>query len=115
MLAIRARTLGGVSWWSLMARNFVFVLLVILVLLLATIFAALNPGLIELDYAFGETEIQTSVALTIAFGVGWVFGLLCAGIVLLKTINERRKLRKSLRLAEAEVKTLRSMPIQDAD
>jgi putative membrane protein len=98
-----------------MARNLIFLLLIFLVLLLATILAALNPGMIELDYAFGETEIQTSLALTIAFGLGWLFGLLCAGFVLFKTFNERRKLRKSLRLAEAEVKTLRSIPIQDAD
>ena len=98
-----------------MARNLIFVLLIVSVLLLAIIFAALNPGTIELDYAFGETEIQKSLALTMAFGVGWIFGLLCAGIVVLKAIFERRKLRKSLHLAEAEVKTLRSMPIHDAD
>ena len=98
-----------------MARNLVFFLLLLLAVFLAIIFAALNPGMIELDYAFGETEIQTSLALTLAFGLGWLFGLLCAGIVLLRTFNERRKLRKSLHLAEAEVKTLRSMPIQDAD
>lgn len=112
---IPALSPGVVSWWSRMARNLIFFLLIVLVLLLAIIFAALNPGLIELDYAFGEMEVQTSLALTLAFGLGWLFGLLCAGIVLLKTLNERRKLRKSLRLAEAEVKTLRSMPIQDAD
>jgi len=98
-----------------MARNLLFILLVILVLLVAIIFAALNPGMIELDYAFGETEIQTSLALTMAFGVGWVFGLICAGLALLKAFNERRKLRKALQLAEAEVKTLRNIPIQDAD
>jgi uncharacterized membrane protein YciS (DUF1049 family) len=98
-----------------MVRNFVFVLLVVSVLLLAVIFAALNPGVITLDYIFGETQMQKSLALTIAFGAGWVFGLLCAGIALLKAINERRKLRKSLHLAEAEVKTLRSLPIHDAD
>jgi hypothetical protein len=36
-------------------------------------------------------------------------------LILLRTLNERRKLRKSLNLAEAEVKNLRSMPIHDAD
>jgi putative membrane protein len=98
-----------------MARNLVFVLLVFSALFLAIILAALNPGVITLDYAFGETEMQTSLALTIAFGAGWMFGLLCAGIALLKAVNERRKLRKALHLAEAEVKTLRSIPIHDAD
>ncbi len=56
-----------------------------------------------------------SLALTVAFGAGWLFGMLSAGLVLLKSVGERRRLNKSLRLAEAEVKTLRSMPIQDAD
>lgn len=98
-----------------MARNFLFILLVLLGLLLATVFAALNPGTISLDLAFTETEAQKSLALTVAFGAGWVFGLVSAALVLLKSANERRRLRRSLNLAEAEVKTLRSMPIQDAD
>lgn len=98
-----------------MARNLLFFLVVILGLLLATAFAALNPGLITLDLAFTETEVQKSLALTVAFGAGWVFGLVCAALVLLKSVNERRRLRRSLNLAEAEVRNLRSMPIQDAD
>jgi putative membrane protein len=98
-----------------MTRNLLFFLVVFLGLLLATVFAALNPGLITLDLAFVETEVQKSLALTIAFGLGWLFGLLCTGLILLKSLNDRRRLRKSLTLAEAEVRTLRSIPIQDAD
>ena len=98
-----------------MARNVLFFLVVILGLLLATVFAALNPGLITLDFAFTETEVQKSLALTAAFGAGWLFGLVSAAIVLLKSLGERRRLRRSLSLAEAEVRNLRSMPIQDAD
>lgn len=98
-----------------MARNFLFFLVVFSGLLVATVFAALNPGLISLDLAFTETEVQKSLALTITFGAGWLFGLLSAGLLLLKSFNERRNLRKSLSLAEAEVRTLRSMPMQDAD
>jgi len=98
-----------------MVRNLIFFIVIFSGLLLAMVFAALNPGPINLDLAFTETEVQKSLALTVAFGVGWIFGLLCAGIMLIRLISERRKLRKSLRLAEAEVRTLRSMPIQDAD
>ncbi len=98
-----------------MVRNLILLVVIFSGLLLATVFAALNPGLMTLDFAFQEAEIPKSLALTLAFGVGWLFGLLCAGIMLFKVTGERRKLRKSLRLAEAEVKTLRSMPIQDAD
>ena len=98
-----------------MARNFLFFLIVILGLLLATIFAALNPGPITLDLAFTETEVQKSLALTVAFGIGWLFGLVSASLVLLKSVNERRRLRRSLSMAEAEVRNLRSMPLNDAD
>jgi len=98
-----------------MARKLLFFLVVFLGLLFATVFAALNPGMLTLDIAFTEVEVQKSLALTVAFGVGWLFGLVSAGLVLLKTVTERRRLRKSLTLAEAEVKTLRSMPIHDAD
>lgn len=98
-----------------MIRNVLFFIVLLSGLLLATSFAALNPGLIQLDLAFFETEVTKSLALIAAFGAGWLFGLVCAGFVLLKFVNERRQLRKSLRLAEAEVRALRNMPIQDAD
>ena len=98
-----------------MVRNLVFLVVIFAGLLLATVFAALNPGLISLDLAFQETELPKSLAFALVFGTGWIFGLLCAAMVLIRSISEHRKLRKSLRLAEAEVKTLRSMPIQDAD
>ena len=60
-----------------------------------------------------RSNVLTSFARVVA--AGWLFGLLCAAMVLLKSAGDHRKLRKSLRLAEAEVRTLRSMPIQDAD
>jgi uncharacterized membrane protein YciS (DUF1049 family) len=98
-----------------MVRNILFFLVLLSGLLIATAFAALNPGVILLDLAFFETEISKSLALIGAFGVGWLFGLVCAGLVLLKSVTERRQLPKSLGLAEAEVRALRNMPIQDAD
>ncbi len=98
-----------------MLRNIVFFLVLLSGLLLATAFAAINPGVIQLDLAFFETEVTKSLALIVAFGVGWIFGLLCAGMILLKSLNERRQLRNSLGFAESEVRALRNMPIQDAD
>lgn len=98
-----------------MLRNILVVALVVAVLVITIVFSASNPGLIDLDLAFKEVEIQKSLAFILAFGFGWGFGLFCAILLVLRFVNERRKLRKSLRLAEAEVKTLRSMPLQDAD
>ena len=98
-----------------MVRNIIFIAVIFLGLLLATVFAALNPGMTTLDLAFQEIDVSVSLALSVAFGVGWLFGLLCAGAVLIKSISDRRKMQKSLRVTEAEVKALRRMPIQHAD
>ena len=98
-----------------MLRYVVFFLVVLVVFVVAVIFAAINPAPMALDLAFTEIEMQTSLALISFLGVGWLFGLFCAGILLLKLLSERRQLKKALQLAEAEVKSLRSMPMQDAD
>lgn len=96
-------------------RRTVLPLLLFTVLVLAVLFAALNPGAIDVDLGLFETRMQKSLALTLAFAAGWVFGILCLAVVLVRMVLERRRLRKALRLAEAEVHTLRSMPAPHAD
>jgi uncharacterized membrane protein YciS (DUF1049 family) len=98
-----------------MLRKLILPLVFFVVLLLAVVFAALNPGPISVDIGFAETQMQKSLALTLAFAAGWAFGLLSLGVLVLRLWHERRRLRKSLRLAEAEVRTLRSLPVEHAD
>ena len=98
-----------------MLRYVLFILIVLAVFFVAVIFAASNQGTMQLDLAFAEYELQKSLALIMFLGVGWVVGVLSAGFLTLKLVAQRRQLRKSLELAEAEVKSLRSMPMQDAD
>jgi len=98
-----------------MLRYVLFILVVLFVFMVAVVFAASNPGTLSLDLAFAQFELQKSLAFIIFLGVGWLFGVLCAGFLMLKMLAERRQLRKSLELAEAEVKSLRSMPMQDAN
>jgi len=97
-----------------MVRYVLFIVFLIAVFTVAVVFAAINPAPVKLDLAFTTIEIQTSLALLAFLGVGWLFGLLSSALLLLKFLNERRQLRKALRLAEAEVKSLRSMPVHDA-
>jgi hypothetical protein len=59
--------------------------------------------------------MQKSLAFILFLGVGWLFGVLCAGFLMLRLLSDRRQMRKALELAEAEVKSLRSMPMQDAN
>ena len=98
-----------------MLRRIVVPLAVIVSLVVALTFAALNPGAITIDLGFFETRLQKSLALTLAFGAGWVFGLACLAAVLIRLGLDRRRLRHALKLAESEIHTLRSLPMPHAD
>ena len=97
-----------------MIRTLSTVLVLAVFILLAAVFTWLNPGMVQLDLAFAPVELSKSLAFLIAFVAGWGFGLLSCSAVLLRLVHQRRKLRRSVRLAEAEVKNLRGLPMQDA-
>ena len=88
----------------------------LLVVLLAAVFAFNNPGNITVDVGFTRfEEVSVSLAFVVCFAIGWVFGLLSAGVAMLRLAGERRRLRRDLRLAEAEISSLRSLPLHDAN
>ena len=89
-------------------------LIVLIVVVMAT-FTANNTGMIDIDLAFTEVTTSIPLAFTVAFARGWMFGDLCIGFLALKLVNERRVLRRSLKMTESEVSSLRSLPISDAD
>jgi uncharacterized membrane protein YciS (DUF1049 family) len=96
-----------------MVRYLIFGVLLV-VFLIALVFASVNSDPVTLNLAFTDVETTTSLAMLSFFAAGWLFGMLCIAFFLLKMASERRQLRKSLRLAEAEVTSLRRMPMQDA-
>lgn len=98
-----------------MLRSFLIALLVLTVATVAAIFAALNPGPIRLDLAFGTAEVEKSLAIIAALAAGWVLGLACAGFGIARLRFQRRSLERALRLAEQEVQALRTLPVRDAD
>jgi len=79
------------------------------------VFTRLNPGLVEIDLAFGTVQSSIPLAFTTTFVMGWLFGLLCTAIFAARLVNERRQLRKALRLSESETHSLRNLPLSDAD
>ncbi|MDZ7643720.1 MAG: hypothetical protein U5K76_05460 [Woeseiaceae bacterium] len=90
--------------------------IVVLVIFVAMIlFTRINPGNVHLDLAFGVVEPSIPLAFSVTFVAGWLFGLFCTGLFALRLVNERRRLRSSLRHTESEVSRLRSLPIADAD
>ena len=90
------------------------ILIVLIVIVMAT-FTANNTGIIDIDLAFAKVTTSIPLAFTVTFAVGWLFGILCIGFYVLKLVNERRVLRRSLKITESEVSSLRSLPLSDAD
>ena len=89
--------------------------LVLIVFGLMIWFTSMNPGVVRIDLAFGTVEPTVPLALAVTFVLGWAFGILSASFYVFKLMNERRRLKSSLRNSEAEVSSLRNLPIADAD
>ena len=90
-------------------------LLLLIILVIVFTFTALNSGTIELDMAFFAGTYSLSIVVIIAFIVGILFGMLCMMAFVFRIINERRILRRALRMSESEVSSLRNLPLSDAD
>lgn len=98
-----------------MLKKIAVIVLFLIILVVMLVFTRLNPGLVEIDLAFGSVESSIPLAFTMTFVVGWLFGLLCTAIFAARLVTERRQLRKALRLSESEVHSLRNLPLADAD
>lgn len=98
-----------------MLKRIGLILLLLIILAVMLVFTWLNPGMLEIDLAFGTVGASIPLAFTVAFAAGWIFGLLCAAAFVMRVLNERRQLRKSLRSSESELSSLRNMPLSDAD
>jgi putative membrane protein len=89
--------------------------LIVLIFSAMIVFTAGNPGDVSIKMLHWEISSPVSLALTVAFATGWLFGVFCMGLYAFKISNERRMLRRSLRMSENEVSSLRSLPLNDAD
>ena len=97
-------------------RRAIYFLVLLFLVLVAVVLAYSNPEPVSLDLGIARIDgVSLSVALAGAFAVGWLFGLISAGVALLRMIADRRRLRREIRFAEAELSSLRGLPLQDAD
>ena len=92
-------------------------LIVVLVAVAAIVlvFSHLNKGVVTLDLAFAEVTRSKSLLFVVTLLIGWSLGVLSMTLFTLRLVNERRVLRRSLRVSESEVSTLRNLPLSDAD
>lgn len=89
--------------------------LVLVIFVLMAWFTSINPGEVPIDLAFGTIQPSIPLALAVTFVLGWVFGILSMTVYSVKQANERRRLRAALKKSEAEITSLRSLPIDNAD
>ncbi len=98
-----------------MLKRAILVLVVVVIGVAMFAFTSVNSGSIDIDLLFTQVSTSVPVAFSVAFAVGWLFGLLSLSVWAIKLVNERRVLRRALRASESEVSSLRSLPLTDAD
>ncbi len=98
-----------------MLKRIAVIVLVVIIFTSMLVFTYLNKGTIDVNLVLGTVTTSMPVAFTIAFAIGWLFGILCMGFWALRLINDRRNLRRSLKVSESEVTSLRNLPLNDAD
>jgi uncharacterized integral membrane protein len=91
------------------------ILLLMIIFGVMVVFSYLNTGDVEINLAFISVTTSISIAFTLTLVVGWLLGVISMGLYALRLVNERRTLRRALRVSESEVSSLRSLPLSDAD
>ena len=91
------------------------ILLLILIFGIMVVFSYLNTGDVEVNLAFVSITTSVSIAFTVTLVAGWLLGVISMGVFALRLVNERRTLRRALRVSESEVTSLRNLPLSDAD
>jgi len=87
--------------------------LVILFLGLTAAFAALNDGIITMNYFIGEAEIRLTYLLLACIIFGSLMSLLLISGNYLKMRFEVRKLRKAVSIKNQELSNLRALPVKE--
>jgi uncharacterized integral membrane protein len=83
-----------------------FLMILIIVMLAALIFTALNPQSIQLELAFVQVKLRLGVVLVIALALGLLLGIFVKGLWVAELLSERGRLRRALKASEAQVRAL---------
>lgn len=97
-----------------MIRKIILITLAIAVFALAAVFASVNPDVVPVDLLFGKIEASLTVVIVVSLAIGWVLGLLSMSMVVIRLMNQRRRLKRAMRLADKEILNLRAIPDPEA-
>jgi uncharacterized integral membrane protein len=83
-----------------MLRRIASIAAIVLLVVVAVLFTALNPQSFDVDLALARFEVSAGLALLIAFSAGVLAGALWRSSWIARLLAERGRLRNALRLAE---------------
>jgi uncharacterized integral membrane protein len=86
-------------------RRFLFRASIVLAGLLALLISAMNGGHVEIELAFARFSSPLGLTLVFAFAIGLIVGLAWQIHWVSELLNERGRLRRALRLAEANARS----------
>jgi protein-S-isoprenylcysteine O-methyltransferase Ste14 len=86
-------------------RRVAFVAVLIALMLLTGVFAYSNPEPIAIDIGLTRFEsVSMALAFAITLALGWLLGVLSAGLALWRSQGEKRRLAQDLKYAETELR-----------
>jgi len=85
-----------------MLRRIALIIAIVLLVVLAVIFTALNQQHFAVDFAMVRFEVSSGLALLIAFSAGFLGGALLRSNWIARLLAERGRLREALRLSESQ-------------
>ena len=89
----------------LTVRRLVFATVLLSLMLLTGVFAYSNPQPIAVDVGLVRFEqVSMAVAFAVALALGWLLGVLSAGLALWRSAGDKRRLKQDLNYAEAELR-----------
>ncbi len=90
----------------LTVRRLVFAAVLLVLMVLTGVFAYSNPQPIDIDIGFTRfAGVPMAVAFAVTLALGWLLGVLSAGLALWRSKGEKRRLQQDLKFAEAELRT----------
>jgi len=94
-------------------RRILILVIVLVAIVLAAMFAWMNPQRIDLDLGFAAIQARLAYVVIAALAAGWLCGLLSAVGWIVRLRSRNRRERRATRIAETELENLRKLSPPD--
>jgi len=93
--------------------RYIVYLFIIAVIVAGVGFSILNPFDVTIDYWLGKRTMPFSLLTVLVFAGGYCLGLLMALCLQIRARVKNYQLARKLKVAEEEIRNLRTIPLQD--